>query len=101
MKIIKNIFTLYCILCFPKLIAQTNNILKNGDFETSEVKPWSSGVEQIEISSDNVHSGSYALEIKKGGQKISQTITVKPNSKYRICGYLKTSSGAETLELVW
>ncbi len=99
MKMLKNIFTLYFILCFPKLIAQSNSLLKNGDFETGEVKPWSSGMEQIKISSDKVHSGSYALEIKKGGQKISQTITVKPNSKYRISGYLKTSSGAETLEL--
>lgn len=86
MKILKNIFTLYCISCFPQLFAQTNNLLKNGDFETGEVKPWSSGVEQIEISSDNVHSGSYALEIKKGGQKISQTITIKSNSNLEFPG---------------
>ncbi|MEO6289385.1 MAG: alpha-L-fucosidase [Ginsengibacter sp.] len=99
MKILQNIFTLYCILCFPQLFAQTSNLLKNGDFETGDVKPWLSGVEQVAITSNDAHYGAYALEIKKRGQRVSQTISIKPNSGYKLSGYLKTSSGAETLEL--
>ena len=81
------------------MAAQTNNILKNGDFETGIAKPWKNAREEVVIISRGVHSGSYALQINKGDERISQTISIRPNSKYRLSGYLKTSSGAETLEL--
>ncbi|MEP7107825.1 MAG: alpha-L-fucosidase [Ferruginibacter sp.] len=97
----KNILILFCMffLSCSELMAQAKNILENGDFETGSAKPWSNGMDPIEVTSTDVHSGTYALEIRKGGDRISQTISVRRNSRYKVSGYLKTSSGAETLEL--
>jgi alpha-L-fucosidase len=102
MKIQRNIFVLYCMIFFSycsDVIGQSNILLRNGDFETGVAQPWSNGNEEVTLTSKDIHFGSYALEIKKRGERVSQTISIKRNSGYRLSGYLKTSSGAETLEL--
>src|ERR1035437_4243990 len=75
----------------------TGALLVNGGFETGKPEPWTT--EKASITNTVIHSGSYALEIKSGGLPISQSILVKPNSKYKVSGYLKTASGAETVQL--
>ena len=42
--------------------AQGENLLTNGDFESGTVAPWE-GISDSDITSSEVHSGSYAVHI--------------------------------------
>ena len=92
------VFYFACMAHYPAARAQSN-ILVNGDFEKEGSTAWTGRLGSVSLTSSPVHSGSFALELSKGGERVSQNIRIRPNSRYKLSGYLRTSSGAGAMEL--
>jgi chitinase len=78
----------------------------NGGFETGSLSPWTC-TGTTSVATSPVHSGTKALHGSPSSSdyaQCSQTVTVKPNTKYTLAGYVQgnyvyigvTGSGADT-----
>ena len=65
----------------------------NGDFETGSASPWQLGGSSAIVAGGRNGSG-YALRVEgKAWTHVKQTVTVKPNTDYRVYGWVKRVSG--------
>jgi alpha-L-fucosidase len=78
---------------------QTSAILNSG-FETGNLKGWKHWQSKRCQVGANAYRGQYALEVGPERGLCSQEIKIQPNSRYRLSAYLKTSSGAEEVQLI-
>ncbi|MBO4583884.1 MAG: tyrosine-protein phosphatase [Clostridia bacterium] len=79
----------------PAAAAVTDNdaCVVNGDFETGEASPWQLGGSSAIVAGGRNGSG-YALRVEgKAWSHVKQAITVKPNTDYRVYGWVKRVSG--------
>lgn len=88
------------LFCFVMVCrAQTKTVrIVNIDFEQSTIKPWIALGTGIQLSTAVFHSGKQALEINSGSTA-QLKVVVKPNSKYKIVGWVKTNSGSDEIQL--
>jgi hypothetical protein len=78
---------------------QTSAIL-NSDFETGNLKGWKHWQSKCCQVGANAYREQFALEVGPERGLCSQEIKIQPNSPYRLSAYLKTSSGAEEVQLI-
>jgi hypothetical protein len=79
------------------LLMVNQNLLTNGEFETQDFTGWTqvgTGTFSITtLASGNASNYWYGASIGTPGTQLQQTITVTPNTTYRICADLKVASG--------
>ena len=73
--------------------ASEDPVVVNGDFETGDASPWQLGGNS-EIVAGGRNGSGYALKVAgKAWSHVKQAITVKPNTDYRVYGWVKRVSG--------
>jgi alpha-L-fucosidase len=73
-------------------------LLANPSFEADALAPWRRIAGTAQVVGTVVHEGGHALALGPGAS-VEQTVTVRPNSMYRLTGWLQSGSGAETVRL--
>lgn len=72
----------------------------NADFETGNLSGWKHWKTKSAAITEDVFSGKYAVKIGPERGFCIQETKVKSNSLYRISAYVKTTSGAEEVQLM-
>jgi alpha-L-fucosidase len=70
----------------------------NAGFEASSLTPWAAIGNHAGISTTIVQAGRQAV-VLSSGSGVQTTIQLKPKSKYRLTGWLKTASGSDEVRL--
>ena len=76
------------------------HVIINPDFETGNLSGWSHWKTRSATITEEAFSGKYAVKIGPERGFCIQETKVRPNSLYRISAHLKTTSGAEEVQLV-
>lgn len=71
---------------------------ENAGFEASSIKPWEVIGNGAELISQAPHSGNQAV-VLNSGSSVRTTLNLEPLSKYKLTGWLKTSSGSDEVRL--
>jgi len=74
-------------------------LLINPGFETESLEPWHLIAGTARIVSQPTHSAGHSLSLGPGPSSVEQTVSVRPNSAYRLTGWLRSGSGAEEVRL--
>ena len=100
-------FTLYFLMCQISVYAQNStiekeetNLIINADFETGNLEGWKHWKTKGALITNESFSGKYAVKIGPERGFCIQEAKVKSNSLYRISAYVKTTSGAEEVQLM-
>lgn len=86
------------MICLAGFSQDNKNLVENPGFESTGLKPWEVVGNGAELTDQNPRSGKQALELNSGSL-IQTTINLKPLSKYKLTGWLKTSSGSDEVRL--
>jgi alpha-L-fucosidase len=78
---------------------ETNFVLNSG-FETGNLNGWKHWKTKRSSITTDAYSGKYAVKIGSERGFCIQETKVKSNSLYRISAYIKTTSGAEEIQLM-
>ncbi|MDO3628964.1 alpha-L-fucosidase [Mucilaginibacter sp. BT774] len=77
---------------------QLTGQIKNPDFETSTLQPWSTVGNGAFISATAPYEGKRSIELRSGAS-IWQQVPLKPLSHYKLTAWLKTASGSGDVRL--
>jgi alpha-L-fucosidase len=73
--------------------------LANGGFASGALAPWRVTAGTADVRHGQPQDGNFAVALGPGPSSVEQTITVRPGSRYRLTGSLKSGSGAEEIRL--
>lgn len=89
---------LLLLLGLGALLAAADGVIANPGFEGGTLEPWSpSG--RAAVAPEDPHAGTWALRLGAGPGAAEQTVAVKPASAYRLQAWLRSGSGAVTVNL--
>jgi len=83
-----------------KIEKDETNLILNAGFETGNLNGWKHWKTRSAIITEDAFSGKYAVKIGPERGFCIQETKVKSNSLYRISAYVKTTSGAEEIQLM-
>lgn len=78
--------------------SQKQETISNGSFEGGAIKPWTVIGGEVSLTRSINYSGSQSLRIGSGAT-VKLQVKLQELSKYRLTGYLKTSSGSDEVRL--
>lgn len=78
---------------------QERPLLTNADFETGALAPWRLTAGTAQVVKAQGRGGTQALALGPGPSSVEQVVSVRPNSAYRLTGWLQSGSGAEEVRL--
>ncbi|MGL5016807.1 MAG: carbohydrate binding domain-containing protein, partial [Luteolibacter sp.] len=70
----------------------------NPDFETGNMQGWKHWRTKASKISDHARSGKHSMALGPGRAFCAQEIKIRPNSRYRLSAWVRTGSGADTVE---
>lgn len=76
----------------------SNDLIENSGFESSTLKPWEVIGNGAGLSAQNPQSGKQAV-VLNSGSVVQITVRLKPLSKYKLTGWLRTASGSDEVRL--
>lgn len=83
----------------PAANAEDIKLLSNSGFESGSLSPWIVEYGKAELVKQSPYEGDWCLSVGPGWALVKQTIKVKPNSNYKLKGWLKSGSGASEVRL--
>lgn len=75
------------------------DVLLNAGFESGTPSGWKDWRFRRAEITGNAQAGKFAMALGPESAQCSQTVKIRPNSRYRLSAWLKTESGAEQVEL--
>ncbi|WP_194920252.1 alpha-L-fucosidase [Catenulispora rubra] len=70
------------------------SVLGNGGFETGSLSPWYAW-NSASVVTGAARTGTYALRVGPGPASAEQTITVQPNTTYRVDGWARVATSGD------
>jgi len=74
-------------------------MIENPGFETGDLTSWRIAIGTARIVPTPVYEGQWSLELGTGPSSVEQIVPVRPDSRYRLEGWLRSGSGAEEVRL--